>query len=119
MKTVAGIPANTSLPVQQAFRRRPGTKLGWWSVGLAATFVLLFINNVTLFGFMPSPVEGSWRQSLLPIYAIFMLVCGLAAGIAGLVALVSRHERSWLVWLALLPGLLVALMILGELLAPG
>ncbi|MBI2976565.1 MAG: hypothetical protein HYY33_06400, partial [Chloroflexi bacterium] len=46
----------------QPLRRRilgwPGTRLGWWSVGLAATFVVLFIINATVF--MPSTAEAPW-----------------------------------------------------------
>jgi hypothetical protein len=34
-----------------------------------------------------------------------MLVSGLAAGIVGSVAVVRKLERSWLVWLAILPAL--------------
>jgi len=46
------------------------------------------------------------------------MLCGLAAGIVGLIAVIRRHERSWLVWLTILPGLLVLLFVLGEFLVP-
>lgn len=98
------------------FLSRPRTKLGWWSVALAATFVVLFIINATVF--MPSTVEAAWRQAVLPFYAIAMLSCGLAAGIVGLIAVIRRHERSWLVWLTMLPGLMVVTLVLGEFLLP-
>lgn len=64
----------------QPLRRRilgwPGTRLGWWSVGLGATFAVLFIINSTMF--MPSAVEAPWRQVVLPLYGIAMMLCGLA-----------------------------------------
>jgi hypothetical protein len=44
--------------------------------------------------------------------------CGLAAGIVGLIAVIGRRERSWLVWLSLLNGLMVVAFVLGEFLAP-
>lgn len=94
----------------------PSTRLGWWSVGLAATFVALLIINATVF--MPSAVEVPWRQLILPFYGIGMLLCGLAGGVVGLIAVIRRHERSWLVWLAMLPGLFVLLFVLGEVLVP-
>jgi hypothetical protein len=47
-----------------------------------------------------------------------MLLCGLAAGILGLIAVIRKNERSWLVWLTLLPGLLVLFLLLGEFLFP-
>jgi uncharacterized membrane protein len=92
------------------------SQLGWWSVGLAATFAVLFIINSTVF--MPSTVEVPWRQVVLPFYGIAMLSCGLAAGIVGLIAVIRRHERSWLVWLTMLPRLMVLAFVLGEFLVP-
>lgn len=100
----------------RGFLSTPSTKLGWWSVALAATFVVLFIINATVF--MPSTVEVPWRQAVLPFYGIAMLSCGLAAGIVGLIAVIRRRERSWLVWLTILPGLMVVTFVLGEFLVP-
>jgi len=95
---------------------RPSTRLGWWAVGLAAAFVVMWIINATVF--MPTTVLIPWRQAVLPFYGIFMMLCGLAAGIVGLIAVVRRRERSWLVWLTLLPGLFALFVLLGELLVP-
>ncbi|MCX6084006.1 MAG: hypothetical protein NT102_03470 [Caldiserica bacterium] len=55
---------------------------------------------------------------ILPFYGIAMLSCGLAAGIVGLIAMIRRHERSWLVRLAILPGLFALFFVLGEFLVP-
>ena len=85
-------------------------------MGLGILFVVLFLVNS--FVFMPTSSDAPWRQVILPFYGIFMLLCGLAAGIIGLVAVIRRHERSWLVWLTLLPGLLVLFLVLGEFLVP-
>lgn len=107
-------------PLQQPLWRRifarPRTRLGRWAVALAAVFAILFFINS--FVFMPMTVEGTWRQVVFPFYGIAMLLCGLAAGIVGLIAVIRRRERSWLVWLSLLPGLLVLTLVLGEFLAP-
>ena len=119
MKTDSRFPASAPPPDQPLWRRIlgwPGTRLGWWSVALAATFLVLFIINSTVL--MPSIVEVPWRQALLPFYGIAMLMCGLAAGIVGLIAVIRRHERSLLVWLAILPGLFVLFLVLGEFLVP-
>ena len=114
MKTDSELPVNVQ-PTGQPLRRRilgwPSTRLGWWSVGLAATFVALFIINVAV---ISSTLETLWRQTLLPYYVIFMLSCSLAAGIAGLLAVIRQRERSWLVWLAILTGLFVIVIVLGE-----
>ncbi len=119
MKTTSGLPAAPAPaghPSGQPFLRRPSTRLGRWAVGLAATFAVLFLINS--FVFMPAQVSVPWGQVLLPFYGIAMLVCGLAAGLTGLIAVTRRHERSWLVWPSLLPGLFVVFLLLGEFLVP-
>ena len=78
----------------------PHTRLGWWAVGLALTFVVLII-----FGY-----------NVLPLYGIVLLFCGLCSGVLGLFAVLGRHERSALVWLAMLPGLFALAFLIGELL---
>ena|SRR3990172_1032750 len=107
-------------PVGSPLRKRilapPSSRLGRWSATLLAIFVLLFMINS--FVFMPARDEAPWRQSLLPFYGIAMLLWGLAAGVLALIALIRRHERSWLVWLALLPGVLVLFLVFGEFLVP-
>jgi len=43
-----------------------------------------------------------------------MLSCGLAAGIVGLIAVIRQRERTRLVWLAILTGLFVIVIVIGE-----
>ena len=83
------------------FLESPHTKLGWWAVGLAAASIVLL---------------PAW--SILPGGAVLSFLCGLAAGIVALIALIRQRERSWLVFLCLLPMLNVFVFILGELLIP-
>lgn len=90
----------------------PSTRLGWYSVGLAVTFVVLFMINAAVL--LPAPGVVPWREAFV---GIVLLVCGLGGGIAALIALIRGHERSALVWLALLPGLFV-LFVIGEFLVP-
>jgi hypothetical protein len=91
---------------------QPSTRLGWWSVGLASAFVVLFIINASVL--LPAPGVVAWREASV---GIVLLVCGLGGGAVALIALIRRRERSWVVWLALLPGLFVLFMI-GEFLVP-
>lgn len=99
-----------------SFWHRPCTRLGWWAVGLLIAYAVMSVINSAVF--MRLPEDISWRQTLLPFYGIFMLLCGLAAGIVALIALIRKHERSWLVWLSLLPGASVLFLLLGEFLIP-
>lgn len=83
------------------FLGMPHTRFGWWAVGLALTSVVLIL---------------AW--SILPGGAGLGFLCGLGGGVVGLIAIIRQHERSWLVWLTILPGLFVILFALGEILYP-
>ena len=98
------------------FLKRPGTRLGWWAVGLAIVFIVMSIVNSAVF--MRLPEDVSWRQTILPFYGIFMMLCGLATFVVGLIAIIRNRERSWLVWLTLLPGASALVFVLGEFLVP-
>jgi peptidoglycan/LPS O-acetylase OafA/YrhL len=104
--STAGLPTSAPQPGQSLLRRilmRPSTRLGWWSVALAAAFVVLFIIDLTVF--LPSTAP-SWRQAATPFYGIALMSWGLVAGVVGLTAVIRQHERSWLVWLTILLGLM-------------
>jgi len=81
----------------------PLTKVGWWAVGLSLLFVLLFILVTTT-----------------PFHLPGMLIMGLGiiAAILVLLAITWKRERSWLVWLVLIPGVFAILFSAGEILSP-
>jgi hypothetical protein len=58
------------------------------------------------------------RLNLPPVSGMLMLLVGFAAGICGLIAIIKKHDHSWLVWLALLPAALGLFLLIGELLFP-
>ena len=99
-----------------AFLRRPNTRLGWWALGLAIVFEVLNIINSAVFMRLPENVP--WRETVLPYFGIFMMLCGVSSGVVGLIAIIRNHERSWLVWLAVLVGAFALLFILAEYLIP-
>jgi hypothetical protein len=99
--------------------QRPSTRLGWWAVGMVLAFVAMFVINVTVI--VPASENAPnawWRQTWLPFFWIFMLLCGIAAGVVGLIAVIRKNERSWLVWLTILLGAFALLVTLIELLVP-
>jgi hypothetical protein len=98
------------------FLQRPGTRPGWWALSLAFAFEIMNLINSAVF--MRLPENVLWRQTVLPVYGIFMMLCGVSAGVVGLIAIVRNHERSWLVWLAILVGFFALLFILAEFLIP-
>ena len=86
-----------------SFLDSPHTKLGWWSVGLSVLFVALFVAITT---------------ATLHFSGFLTITIGVAAGFLTLGALIWKGERSWLLWLMLLPGLFAILFALGEILVP-
>jgi putative hydrolase of the HAD superfamily len=93
----------TDIEPKVKFLQPPRTRLGWWAVGLSILFVVLFVgvsNRLILFsGFLT-------------------MVLGVIAGILDLLAILWKRERSWLLWVMLLPGLFAILFAAGEILYP-
>lgn len=119
MTTGTGVPMQAppaGQPPGRPFFHGPTSRLGRWATGLAATFVVLYLINAMIF--IPSIINIPWRETVLPFYGIGMLMVGLASGVTGVLAVVRHHERSWLVWLAILPGALMLFLLLGEFLVP-
>lgn len=98
------------------FVKKPGTRLGWWSVGLAIVFMVMMAILST--NVMSPTMSDLWRRWLWPAYGISMMTCGVAALVVGLIAVIAKKERSWLVWLALFPGTFALFFVLGEFLFP-
>jgi hypothetical protein len=102
-----------------SFRQRPATRLGQWAAGLLILFLVLWIiNSALVMRFGQDPASEGWTSTYLPYYGIFMLLCGLASGVVGLIAVIRKRERSWMVLLAILPGALMVFFLLGEFLIP-
>ena len=114
-----GEPSTAGDPAAErpGFLSKPSTRLGWWSVGLAATFAVLMLINGAVFMQLSESADG-FRQTVLPFFGIAMMAIGLAAGVTGAVAIIRQRERSWFVWLPILTGLFVALFVAGEFLFP-
>lgn len=96
----------------------PKTILGKWSVGLIIVFFLLF----ALFQFLVASGQrggATFFDNLLLAIPIFLAgICGVSSFFTGLIGIVKSKERSILVFLATIIGLLVLLFLLGEILFP-
>jgi hypothetical protein len=114
-------PSGERAPAKQFFSL-PTAKFGLRSMWLAVTFIAMFaINSIVLmpiFGSATNPALIAISHWFLPFYGIAMLLCGVAAGVTGLISIIKQHERSWVAWLAILPMALVIFLLLGELLFP-
>ena len=76
-------------PLWKRFLSLPRTTLGWLSVVLIAVPMALFFFGIDLVE-MVSP---------------WVVLCGPASIVVGLIAVIWLHERSALVWLAMVVGL--------------
>ena len=88
---------------QGKFTGMPLTRLGRWAAGMGVLFVVMFLLKTNI------PI---------PVPAMFVMAIGIIAGILIPVAIIWKRERSWLLWLMLIPGLFAILFTLGELLYP-
>ena len=86
----------------------PRTRLGFWAVRLLIAFAALF---VTLSALVAAGQRGVWLVSLV----IPLFFSGLLAAATAAVAVVRRGERSALVFLPLIVGIVIAIFLLGEL----
>jgi hypothetical protein len=94
---------------------RPESRVGRWAVTLAgicvagvALIVLAFALNIV------EPAKSytdSWPQL---VWGLGIWVCGIGAVTAGIVAIARHHERSWMVILATVLGLLPLALLLSE-----
>ena len=57
-------------------------------------------------------------NDLLHFSGILTITLGVTTGLLDLSALIWKRERSWLIWLMLMPGLFAILFALGEVLFP-
>ena len=106
-------------PVSTSIWHLPITQMGKLAVGLAAFSLLMsFITPALIMLRSQNIPKGSWQETLLSAFAFFMFFFGLVPSVVGLVALTRKHERSWLVWLTLWPGVSAILFILAEFIFP-
>jgi hypothetical protein len=86
----------------------PRSSLGWWSVGLAITFVLALVAVTALPG--DDLLDAESNQALALVLKIFFIVVSGVSFVAGLVGLIRRKESSVLVLLGMLITLWLGLI---------
>jgi hypothetical protein len=90
-----------------------GRMAGWFALGFGVALALAFVR--VLVADDPDSTRGSaWMVAT----GFGALLCGIAAGVSGLVAIVRKGERSLVCYLALVPGLLALVFLLAEIVFP-
>lgn len=98
-----------------SFVGMPRSRLGWWSIGLAVLFLGLFV--VWLLYVQATPIARPTFFSD-PLHACLLLgaaATGIAGAIVGVLALVAKRERSFLILLSVLLGAFVLYWTIGSL----
>ena len=89
---------------------KPKTKLGKWSVGLNTFFLIVIITSIILvkvLGILSFEV-GHWWDVTVPVAFLIEMI----AFFTGIRAVVKNKERSVLVYLSVVVGLLTILFVL-------
>ena len=93
-------------PLWRQILSLPQTRLGWWAVGFAGIYWVLtatvdFTDGLWVLGTKVASWDSVVYWPLLSAYSL----AGVAGTVVALIALLRRHERSALVWLAMVAGL--------------
>lgn len=98
---------------------RAGRVAQWLMVTFAGLFVLNQLSVAVQNDLRDTAIGQIATQMPVAVWmsvGFALLGVGLAASISALIAVIRHHERSWVLWLALLPGLFVVFLLVGELL---
>jgi hypothetical protein len=95
----------------QAFLHRPTTRCGRRSVEL----MLAGLGTVLVATGLGQLFEGAAAPGIAGAVGLVIVVAG---GCTAVTALVRRHERSWIVYAAALPALVVLWLVIGEFALP-
>jgi hypothetical protein len=105
----------THLGIRHDLRGRPESRAGRRAItfaGLSVTGIVLLVLSFALGIVEPADsYTDSWAQL---VWGVGIWVCAVTAFVAGLVAIVRHHERSWMVVLATALGLLPVVLLLSE-----
>jgi hypothetical protein len=97
----------------------PKTKLGKWSAGLVVLFFLLLATGMTVVSvFKQEGGETFFDNLWISIPMLSAGAAAIAAFVTGIISIWKSKERSALVFVVSLIGLLVLWFVLGEILVP-
>ena len=96
----------------------PSTRLGWASLWLLGGFLVFYALFQILVASGQRGGETFFSNPWLALSILIAAGSAIAAGAAAIVAILWRQERSILMVLSLMLGLLVAVFVLGEIVYP-
>ena len=93
----------------------PRSRLGWWSIGLAVLCLGLFVAWLLYVQATPIARPTFFSDPLHACLLLGAAAAGIAGAIVGVLALVARRERSFLILLSVLLGAVVLYWTIGTL----
>ena len=93
----------------------PRSRLGWWSISLAVTFFVLFVLWWLYVSWRPIPRATFFSDPLHAGLYIGATAAAITGAIVGVLAFVTKRERSFLILLSVLIGTVVLYWTLGTL----
>lgn len=103
-----------SHPAHHAGRWAPESRLGTTSLALGGAAFAGLVLLAVAFALGLDHADSFTDSWLLLVWGLLIMGSGLAAGVAGAVAIVRKHERSWAVVLTTTLGLVAAFVMLRE-----
>lgn len=93
----------------------PQTRPGWWSIGLAITFLVLFMLWLLYALYLkPIPRPTFFSDPLHAVLSLSAAVAAISGGFVGALAVGLKRERSIAVLLSVLLGALVFYWTIAE-----
>jgi len=96
----------------------PKTRLGRWSAWLIVAFIVFF---GLFYLFVASGQRGGatfFSNLFLTVPVVIAAISGIAAFFTGIIGVIKDRERSFLVYLSILIGLIILLYCLAEIIFP-
>ena len=105
-----------SVPLRRRVFGRPSTRFGWWSIGLAIAFVgLLVLWWLYVSRWRPIPRPTFFSDPLCACLYFGATAAAISGALVGVLALVAKRERSFLILLSVLLGACVLYWTIGSL----
>lgn len=97
-----------------SFVGMPRSGLGWWSIGLAVLFIGLFVAWLLYVQATPIARPTFFSDPLHACLLLGATAAGIAGAVAGVLALVAKGERSFMILLSVLLGAFVLYWTIGS-----
>jgi len=109
-----GEPERVTPKPAAGFLSLPASRIGKWSAWLlVVSLILVLLNNLVI---MPRTEQNTDLQLAQRIFNLFVFLCAIAAGLTGLLAVVIKRERSWVLFVSILLLIFAVAMNAGPLL---